>query len=408
MSAVSQGPASGRRHLVLCGAGHAHLDTLAAIPRFILQGHAVTVVSPDSYHYYSGMGPGMLAGVYPPRAIRFNVRKMTEDAGARFVEGKVRKVDPHRRLITLENDGVLEYDVASFNVGSEISGPGVEFASCFVFAIKPIRNLETVRRSICQLTDSRAAHAVRLAVLGGGAAGVEAAGNAWRAIRDMGGEPRVTLIARGRALRRFSQSVRRKALSSMAARGIEVLEDRVVRSMREGIISMVDGKQIPFDLAILATGTKPPDFFARSGIPTGDDGGMLVNESLQSVEHPELFGGGDCITFRQHPLDRVGVYAVRENPIVAHNLEAALNGGPMEMFRPQKSYLQLLNMGDGTAISNRGASISATRYAFRLKDRIDREFMLKYQRSGELEESAEEIPRTGQGPWTAIGKSDVT
>ena len=56
----------------------------------------------------------------------------------------------------------------------------------------------------------------------------------------------------------------------------------------------------------------------------GPDGGLRVNEYLQSVDHPEVFGGGDCIYFEDRPMDKVGVYAVRENPVLYHNLKAAL------------------------------------------------------------------------------------
>jgi NADH dehydrogenase FAD-containing subunit len=43
------------RHLVLVGAGHAHLAVLAELETFVAAGHRVTVVSPDDFHYYSGM-----------------------------------------------------------------------------------------------------------------------------------------------------------------------------------------------------------------------------------------------------------------------------------------------------------------------------------------------------------------
>ena len=52
------------KHLIIVGAGHAHHTTLMHFDEFIKRGHSVTVVSPSSYHYYLGMGPGMLSGMY--------------------------------------------------------------------------------------------------------------------------------------------------------------------------------------------------------------------------------------------------------------------------------------------------------------------------------------------------------
>jgi len=58
-----------KKHLVLVGGGHAHMVTLANIGRFVEKGYRVTVIGPSEYHYYSGMGPGMLGGTYSPDQI---------------------------------------------------------------------------------------------------------------------------------------------------------------------------------------------------------------------------------------------------------------------------------------------------------------------------------------------------
>lgn len=55
------------RHLVLAGGGHAHLLSLANLRHFTEQGHRVPVIAPSETHWYSGMGPGLLGGLYTPR-----------------------------------------------------------------------------------------------------------------------------------------------------------------------------------------------------------------------------------------------------------------------------------------------------------------------------------------------------
>ena len=73
-----------QKHLVLVGAGHAHLTTLKDLDVFVAAGHRVTVVSAGTYQYYSGMGPGMLAGTYQPREARFDVKRMVETAAGEY------------------------------------------------------------------------------------------------------------------------------------------------------------------------------------------------------------------------------------------------------------------------------------------------------------------------------------
>jgi NADH dehydrogenase FAD-containing subunit len=151
-------------------------------------------------------------------------------------------------------------------------------------------------------------------------------------------------------------------------------------------VFLEDGLEYPFDLALLAWGISPSELFRQSGLPTGEDGGLLVNENLQSVNYPEIFGGGDCISFQPHPLDRVGVHAVRQNPILHHNLLAALAGGKLQRFRPNDIYLLLFNLGDGKAIYWRNDRVWAGRLAFVFKNYLDKRFMREFQVSGELEE----------------------
>ena len=99
------------KHLVFVGGGHAHMVSLKNIALFKGLGHRVTLVNSSPYHYYSGMGPGMLSGIYHPREARFCVRKLAADRGAAFIEGKAVKVNPVERLIFLDSGETVRYDI---------------------------------------------------------------------------------------------------------------------------------------------------------------------------------------------------------------------------------------------------------------------------------------------------------
>jgi len=109
------------------------------------------------------------------------------------------------------------------------------------------------------------------------------------------------------------------------------------------------------------------DHFQELRHAIGDDGGLLVNDYLQSVKYPEIFGGGDCISFQSVRLDKVGVYAVRQNPVLYGNLMAALNNSPMERFIPQKIYLLIFNLGDGHRNIREALLVWNGRLALRLR-----------------------------------------
>jgi NADH dehydrogenase FAD-containing subunit len=133
------------------------------------------------------------------------------------------------------------------------------------------------------------------------------------------------------------------------------------------------------DIIFVAIGVTPNPVFAASGLPVGPDGGLLVNRYLQCVAHDNIFGGGDCIYFQESPLDKVGVYAVRQNPVIYHNLMATLDGSPLQPFQPGGAYLLIFNLGDGTGILHKWRLLLGGRPAFVIKDYIDRKFMKTFQ-----------------------------
>jgi NADH dehydrogenase FAD-containing subunit len=371
------------RHLVFAGGGHAHLTALLNLHELRNAGARVTLISPSAYHYYSGMGPGLLSGLYRPQEVRFHVRKMVEDRGAAFIEDVVVKVDPERRTLLLGSGNTAPYDIVSFNTGSEILFPDPGPMQDNTFTVKPIVNLLKARQYILQRISVTQLH---VCIIGGGPAGVELAGNVRRISDDAGGRIRITLLAGARLLKHLPDRARLLALRSLSDRGISVTEGRHVTKVADGAVALDDGSSVPFDVALLATGVTPPTMFRRSGLPTGDDGGLLVNAYLQNVRYPEIFGGGDCISLEHYRLPRVGVHAVRENPVLHYNLRAFLRGDELRPFVPQRQYLLIFNMGNDRGIFWRGNMVWEGRTAFKLKDYIDRKFMRKFQVSGELAE----------------------
>lgn len=365
------------KQVLLCGAGHAHLPAVEWIPRYRALGARVAVVSRSPFHYYSGMGAGLLSGTYTPDETRFDLRRMVESRGGVFVQDRVVGIDADGRCIRLAGGGRLTFDVASFNLGSEPSTGTMDLTHGSVLPVRPLENLNGARALVVELARA-SSEPLALAVVGGGAAGVEIAGGLCALALRSGLRTKITLVSRGPILPRFPGSVRRAALKSMARRGITVLEGGGVAGNTADTLILTDGGRLPFQLALVAMGGAPASLFRDAGLTTGPDGGLLVDHHLQTPGYPYLFGGGDCISFRDRTLDKVGVYAVREGPILAANLAAWLDGKTMSRYVPQTSYLQLVNQGDGTALHNRRSRLSGSRYAFWLKDRIDREFMARF------------------------------
>ncbi len=366
-----------KKKLVLAGAGHAHMLTMSRLEHFVEKGHQVTVIGPSDHHYYSGMGPGMLGKTYSAKQIRFAVRELVEKKGGVFLQDTVTGIDPDGQTVHLESGKTVSYDVMSCNLGSHVQTDIIDGDLENIYLVKPIERLLEARKKILELGEDRK---LSICIIGGGPSAVEIAGNVWRLAKDAGIPMPAIQVMAGKALMpRHPETIRKRAIASLKNRGIDILDNCKAASIKTGMVTEVSGKTHEPDIIFVATGVRPNRVFKDSGIPTGPDGGMRVNTCLQSTRYENLFGGGDCICFEDSPLDKVGVYAVRQNPVLYQNLMAALDGEALCVFEPGGQYLLIFNLGDGTGILHKWRIGFGGRLAFAVKDYIDKKFMKKFQ-----------------------------
>ncbi len=352
--------------------------TLANIGEFVKLGHRVTVIGPSDHHYYSGMGPGMLGGTYTPEQIRFDTRREVEKGGGRFVKAHVSHIDPDRQRVFTTGGDEFSYDVLSCNTGSQVPDYMIEGDRGNVYTVKPIEGLIRARQNLVRLAKTE--ENVKIAVIGGGAAGVEVAGNAWSLLSGYNRHNfEISIFSKEKLLHRFPDKVRNAVVRRFLKRGIQIYEDHRVDRISQHHIALKEGRQHRADLIFLAVGVKPSPIFSASRLPTGPVGGLAVNTYLQCPSHPQIFGGGDCIYFTDHPLNKVGVYAVRQNPVIYHNLMASLTGRPLKQFSPGGAYLLIFNLGNGAGVFYKEGIMLNGHMAFRIKDWIDRRFMRRFQ-----------------------------
>ena len=99
--------------------------------------------------------------------------------------------------------------------------------------------------------------------------------------------------------------------------------------------------------------------------------------TLRAVNGAPIWGAGDCVDAGGPSADtpKAGVYAVRQGPVLARNLRARWRRGRRAKYVPQRTFLSLLNTADGKALLRWHGLVSHSRFAWRLKDRIDRRFV---------------------------------
>ena len=318
-----------------------------------LYGARITLVAPFRRQIYSGMLPGIVAGHYARGEAEIDISLLAQRAYAELVQGEVTGLDAERRSVTLADGAKLAYDIASFNVGSRIdcSIPGsVEHA----LPVKPFERLV-----------ERLLPAASTALVGAGAAGVELA----MAIRQRGGEATLysdRLPFRGPLERRVLRALRRRGVNFIGL-GVDAIEP--------GPVVLAGKSRAQYEQVILATGAAPMPWLRESALARDANGFVLVDETLRSTSHPEVFATGDCASLRDAAHPKSGVYAVRHGETLAASLRHLIASEPLERYRPQQKALMLLSCGGRYAIAERGAWTAEGHLVWRWKDWIDRRWI---------------------------------
>jgi len=371
--------------LLLAGCGHTHLFVLEALARGALRDAEVTLVSPGDEYFYSGMIPGVVAGCYEAADARFRPPWLARAAGARWVRGRVHRVDPQRRRVLLDDGEMLDYDVLSLDIGAAVAGDDLPGVREHAVPVKPMSSaLGIITRAEAAAERAAPGRPARVVVVGGGTAGVEMAICLDARLAQRFGRERhsVTILESSPGiLAEHSPDLRGRVAALLGRRGIRVETGVVVEAVEEGAVVVEGGSLFPADAVLWAAGPRPHELIHESGFRTDDRGYLRVRPTLESVAFPDVFGAGDCVALESDPwVPRAGVYAVRAGPVLAANLRRFGRGEPLREFQPQRNWLSLMNTGDGRAFAHYRKRVTRGRAAWWLKDWIDRRFMRRFQR----------------------------
>lgn len=366
--------------LILVGGGHAHVHVLEALATGKWPPVLPILISPHARQFYSGMVPGYLQGQYSSEEVSIDLAGLCRSAGAEFIEDAAVSLDPAAKEVRTTR-GTFGFSLLSLDIGAAVGGMDLPGVHENAVSLRPLAAVVELRRRVDALAGDRSGSgsAVRIGVVGAGAGGVEIAMAVHRRIADRGGRPAVRLVERGSSiLPGYARPVQEKTMGLLRGRGIDLLLDREVRAVSPGKIHLAGGGEVDVDIVIWVGGPAPPPPLERSALPRSEAGYLSVDATLRAVDGSPVWGAGDCVDLLGHDLPKAGVYAVRQGPLLAHNLRAALVGEPPRPYRPQSSFLSILNTADGKALLRWRSLRSHSRLAWHLKDRIDRAFVRRF------------------------------
>ena len=351
-------PSKGPRHLLLLGAGRAHLEVLKQLAKSPVAGVQITLVAPNSQFWHAATLPDFIAGHYRPEDCTLPLEPLVQRSGVHWIRAKVVALQAEARMVELDNGRTLHFDWLSIDTGPvqnreriEQMLPGAREHALF---LRPLDNFATLWPQVCAMAALRP---LRVAVVGGGKSGIEAA----MAVQYRLPTAAVTLLSgaspAGSAL---AQDVQMRLLRALKERRITVLQDHAL-SIQADCITLGCGATLACDITLLATGATAPGWVTKSGLALDTQGFPAVDNAQRSTNHPAVFAPGDISHRSGLPL--------------ARNLMQAVQGQEPQATPPERARLHIIGLGNRQAVLSWGNFQAQGRWVWWLKQWLDRRYL---------------------------------
>ncbi len=362
--------------ILLLGCGHANIQVLHGLGKMKNSDLKVTVVSDVVYAPYSGMIPSFLAGVYSSKMLEFDIEKICKQYNFTLLKAKANIIQAKQNKVHLSTGETISYDICSVNIGIESTQiPMLAVDNKNIIYLKPISQFIEQWNQIKQFDQNQN---LDIKIIGGGAAAFEIAIACRRHFK--GAQTKISIITgQHHLLYGENSEVKKHALDSLKKSHIELIEQTRVEKIDADFLYLSNGQRLHRQICFVGTSAAANPIFKKSELPTNESGFVCVSENLLVKEQQNIFAAGDCCHFTSQPLKKAGVFAVRQGPVVLHNILALINQKKMKHYSPQKDFLKILVSGNNEAIAVFHNFCLKNRLAWKLKNYIDLKFMRRFQ-----------------------------
>src|ERR1700754_885641 len=264
-------------HIVVLGAGYA--GQLAANLAARTLNAEVTLVN-ERDRFVERVRMHQLAAGHELRE-----RKLTDrlgNSGVELVIDRVTEIDTTARAVLLAAGEPLHYDTLIYALGSHADLESVAGVAEHAYTVTGAEQAARLRE--------RVAAGGTVTVVGGGLTGIEAASELAESHPDL----KVRLLTGDTLGGRLSERARRHLHRTFARLGVEVREETRVTEVRADGVVLADGEHVASDFVVWTTGFTVPPLAREAGLAVDGDGRMVVDETMRSVSHPDVYGAGDA------------------------------------------------------------------------------------------------------------------
>ncbi|MCI2423225.1 FAD-dependent oxidoreductase [Saccharopolyspora sp. K220] len=274
--------------VVVLGAGYAGLVAAKRLARQVDRAQvSITLVNAEP-RFVERIRLHQLAAGQPLADLP--LRKILDGSGVAVLIGRVRRIDLANRAVhvgTETGEQVLRYDTLVYALGSVTNVDSVPGAAEHAAALSGPAAVERLAVRLRELAERRGV----VVVCGGGLTGIETAAELGESHPGL----TVRMVTRGEPGGWLSPGARRYLGHQLARLGVEVIRNAEVTRVEPRAVVLADGSRVYADIALWTGGFAACGLAREAGLAVNERGRVLVDETLRSVSHPEVYAIGDAV-----------------------------------------------------------------------------------------------------------------
>jgi NADH:ubiquinone reductase (H+-translocating) len=293
-------------HIVVLGAGYAGL--IAAKLAAKRTGATVTLVNERDRFVERVRNHQLATG---QRLRDLPLHDLLKGTGIRLAVDRVTRIDTEQRHVELaRGTEPISYDLLVYALGSQADLDAVPGAA---------EHADTVAtpEQAARLRD-RLRTASTVAVVGGGLTGIETATELAETYPDR----TVRLATSGALGEKLSEPGRQHLHRAFDRLGIQLWEHAHAAKVAADGVLLEDGEHVDADVVVWTAGFRVPPLAREAGLAVAGNGRMLVDETLRSVSHPEVYGIGDAAAARDLDGQTLRMACATAQPVAVYAARA--------------------------------------------------------------------------------------
>ena len=321
----------------------------------------ITLIDRNSYHLWKPLLHEVATGVLDEQVDNIFYAAQGQQHNFEFTQGTFTNLDRDQKQITIINHQdetlTIDYDILVIAIGStsnDFGTPGVKEHCIFLddqnAAIRLRETLINKFTSFCSIIDndqSSEEDKIRIAIVGGGATGVELASELPHMVETFGACGRnkmcsdlldVSVIeATDRILPALPEKTAASITKTLEKQGIHVLTKTMITKAESDGFYPKEGDTIKADIMIWTAGVKAPDYLKEiAGLESSRSNQLVVKPTLQTSRDDSIFVIGDCAyamqdNGRASPPTAQAAHQMAK--ICYENIINILNNNPLKSFK---------------------------------------------------------------------------